>query len=183
MKILVNNEIVNFTKEDFPMLINGKAFTQSGASFFSVSLMTKLFEEGEKIVFFTALPPAKELFRNQVGDKVNDKNIIIVESGDESSFIKELDSITDLDERIILFKNIEDYSENLFNRLKNHKLIIFSGDVDRCVFGDKLFEMNFKTKIFFSYSDKLEVKDKIDLPKYNGHFIGERLSGVVRIEQ
>jgi hypothetical protein len=182
MNILVNNEIVNFTKEDFPMFVNGKAFVQSGASFFSVFMMTKLFENEEKIVFFTALPPAKELFRSQLGDRVNDKNIIIIESGDEDNFIKKLDGIKDLNERIVLFKNIEDYSENLFNRLKEHKLTIFSGNIDKCEFGEQLMKMNFKTKIFFTYPDKFEIENKIDLPKYSGYIIGERFNGVIQIE-
>lgn len=183
MKILVNNEIVNFSKDDFPMFVNGKAFVQSGASFFSVSLMTKLFENREKIIFFTALPPAKELFRNQLGDRVNDKNIIIIESGDEGNFIKELDGINDLNERIVLFKNIEDYSINLFNRLKDHKFTIFSGDIDKCEFGDELVKMNFKTKIFFSYPDKFEIENKIDLPKYNGLIIGEKYNGIIKLSE
>ena len=69
------------------------------------------------------------------------------------------------------------------NKLKNHKLTIFSGDIDKCAFGDSLAKMDFKTKIFFTYPEKLEVENKIDLPKYYGHVIGERLNGVIRIEQ
>lgn len=183
MNFLINNKIVNFIKEDFPMLINGEAFTQSGASFFSVSMMTKLFESGEKIVFFTALPPAKELFRSQLGNRVNNKNIIIIESGDENNFIKELDEIKDLGERIVLFKNIEDYSSKLFDKLKNHKFVIFSGDIDKCEFGEQLVNMDFKTKIFFTYPLKLKVENKLELPKYYGHATGERLNGVIKIEQ
>jgi len=183
MKFLINDEEVNFNKEDFPIFINGEAFTQSGASFFSVSLMTKISEEGEKIVFFTALPPAKELFRSQLGERVNDENIMIIESGDEDNFIKELDGIKNLEERTVLFKNIEDYSESLFNRLKDHKLTIFSGDIDKCIFGDNLAKMDFKTKILFTYPEKLEIEDKINLSKYYGCVIGKRLNGIIRIEQ
>ncbi|NVN97072.1 hypothetical protein HXX01_02450 [Candidatus Nomurabacteria bacterium] len=183
MKFLINDQEVSFSKEDFPMLVNGQAFIQSGASFFSVSLMTKLFEEGEKIVFFTGFPPAKELFRNQLGSRVNDKNIIIIESGDEENFIKELDNIGDLDERIVLFKNIEEYSQNLFDKLKNHKLTIFSGDVDKCAFSNSLMKMDFKAQILFTYPENLEIENKIDLPKFSGHIIGERLNGIIRIEQ
>jgi hypothetical protein len=181
MNILVNNEIVNFNKEDFPMLVNGKAFVQSGASFFSVSLMTKLFEQGEKIVFFTGFDPAKELFKDQLGGRMND-NIIIIPTGDEDAFIKKLDEIKDIDERIILFKNIEEYSIKLFDKLKEKKLVIFSGDIDGCVFGEQLIEKEFKTKIFFSYPDKIKLEDQVVLPKYNGLIIGDRNNGIIRLE-
>lgn len=180
MNILVNNEIVNFNKEDFPMFVNGKAFVQSGASFFSVSLITKLFESGEKIVFFTALPPAKELFRSQIGDRGN-HNIIIIESGDEDTFIKELDNIKDIFERIILFKNIENYSQKLFDKLKDYKLIIFSGDIDKCEFSESLVKKEFKTKIFFSYTEKMHIENRIEIPKYNGHIMSDKYNGLISI--
>jgi hypothetical protein len=156
MNIIVNNNIIDFTHEDFPMLVFGRAFVKSGASFFSVSLMTKLFENGEKIVFFTALPPAKELFREQIGDRMND-NIIVIESGDEEVFLESIDKIKDFSERIVLFKNIENYSQKLFNKLKDKELMIFSGDIDRCAFADDLLKKHFKTRIFFSYPDNVEI--------------------------
>jgi hypothetical protein len=180
MKILVNDKEVVFNKEDFPMLVNGKAFVQSGASFFSVSLMTKLFENGEKIVFFTGFDPAKDLFKEQLDGKMND-NIIIIPTGDEDDFIKELDSIEDLNERIILFKNIEEYSINLFNKLKDKEFVIFSGDIDKCEFGDELMNKEFKTKIFFSYPEKYEIENKIDLKKYNGHIISNKYNGIISL--
>lgn len=180
MKILVNDKEIVFNKSDFPMLVNGKAFVQSGASFFSVSLMTKLLEWGEKIVFFTGFDPAKELFRSQIGDVQND-NIIIIPSGDEEKFIQKLDEIKNLKERIILFKNIEEYSTNLFNRLKNQELVIFSGDIDECEFRDELSKINFKTKIFFSYPEKIEVENKIELPKYKGLIISQKYNGLISL--
>lgn len=181
MKILINDQEVVFKKEDFPMFVNGEAFVQSGASFFSVSLMSKLLEWGEKIVFFTGFDPAKELFRNQIGDIEND-SIIIIPTGDEEEFIQKLDTINDLNERIILFKNIEEYSLKLFEKLKNQELIIFSGDIDKCKFGDELSKIDFKTKIFFSYPKKVEVENKIELPKYNGLVISSKYNGLVSLE-
>ena len=180
MKISINEQEVVFNKEDFPMFINGKAFVQSGASFFSVSLMTKLFEQGEKIVFFTGFDPAKELFRDQLNGRMNE-NIIIIPTGDEDDFIKELDKIKDLDERIILFKNIEEYSIKLFNKLKDHKYVIFSGDIDKCAFRNELLGINFKTKIFFSYPEKTEVANKVDLHKYKGLIISSKYNGIISL--
>lgn len=180
MKILINDKEVVFNKEDFPMFINGKAFVQSGASFFSVSLMTMFFEKGEKIVFFTGFDPAKELFKEQLSGRINE-NIIIIPTGDEEAFIKELDKIEDLDERIILFKNIEEYSIKLFDKLKNHKYVIFSGDIDKCGFSEQLSNKDFKTEIFFSYPEKMEVENKIDLPKYKGLIVSSKYNGIISL--
>lgn len=179
MEISINNEIVNFSKDDFPVLINGA--DKSGASFFSIILLANLFKDGNKVLLFSAYPPAKEEFRKQLGNKINEDSLII-ESGDEDSFINELDGIRDLSERIILFKNIENYSQKLFDKLKNQKLIIFSGNVDSCEFGEQLSNKNFNTKIFFSYSDKMRIENKIDLPKYNGYIKSEKYDGIVRLE-
>lgn len=181
MNILVNNKIVNFNKEDFPILINGQAFINSGASFFSVSLITKLVQQGEKIVFFTGFPPAKELFREQIG---NDRNndVIIIDSGDENNFIRMVDEIKDLEERIILIKNIEEYSVKLFSKLEDKKLIIFSGDIDKCVFRDALLNKDFTNKIYFSYPKNIEIQNKIELPQYSGHIIGNKYNGVIKFD-
>jgi hypothetical protein len=118
------------------------------------------------------------LFQGRIND-----NIIIIETGDEENFIKELDEIKDLNERIVLFKNIEDYSLKLFDKLKDHKCTIFSGDIDRCVFREQLLSLDFKTKIFFSYPENLEVENKIDLPKYSGMIISDNHKGEIKLEK
>jgi 5'-3' exonuclease len=126
------------------------------------------------------LESAKDLFKDQVGYNLNE-NVIIVESGDENFFLNKLDEIKDLDERIILSKNIEEYSINLFNKLKDKRLIIFSGDVDRCEFGDQLVKKDFKTKIFFTYPEKMHIEGKIELPKYSGHILSDKYNGLISI--
>lgn len=178
MKILANDQEVVFNKEDFPILINGA--DKSGASFFSISLLINLFENGEKVLLFSAYDPAKEEFRKQLDNLIND-NALIIESGDEKNFIKELDKISDLSERIILCKNIENYSSNLFNKLKDQALIIFSGDIDKCEFGEQLVNKSFKTKIFFSYPEKIQVENKIELPKYKGIIISSKYEGIISL--
>jgi hypothetical protein len=178
MNIFINDEIVNFSKEDFPVLINGA--DKRGASFFSIVLLANLFKNGHKILLFSAYPPAKEEFRKQLGDLING-NALIVELGDEDNFISEIDNIIDLPERIILFKNIENYSTKLFDKLKNQKLIIFSGDVDKCEFGEHLAGKSFNTKIFFSYSDKIKIENKVDLPKYSGYIESSKYNGLIKL--
>lgn len=179
MNILINNEIENFTHEDFPMLISGGC--KSGTSFFSVCLMAELFKRGEKEVFFTAYTPAKDEFRKQLGASIND-NAMIIDSGDENAFLQEIEEIKDLEERIVLVKNMENYSLKLFDKLKDKKLVIFSGDMDKCEFGDNLAEKDFKTKIFFSYPKKIKVENKIELPKYKGLIISDKYNCLINLE-
>ena len=178
MKIFVNDKEVVFNKEDFPMLINGA--DKSGASFFSISLLVNLFENREKVLLFSAFDPAKEEFRKQLDDSINE-SALIIESGDEYNFIKELDKVSDLSERIVLCKNIENYSLNLFNKLIDQELVIFSGNIDKCEFGEQVAKKGFKTKVFFSYPEKLEVENKIELPKYKGLIINPKYNGLISI--
>ena len=180
MKILINDKEIVFNKEDFPILITGACKT--GSSLFSISLVTSLFENNNRVLFLTAYPAAKEDFRRQLGDKVNDY-AIIVDSGEESVFIEKLDQIGDLDNTIVLLKNMENYSAKLFDKLKNYKLTISSGDIDNCVFGDELAKIDFKTRIFFSYPNKLEVGNKIELPKYNGMVMNQKYNGIIKFEE
>ena len=163
MKILINDKEIVFNKEDFPILITGACKT--GSSLFSISLVTSLFENNNKVLFLTAYPEAKVDFRRQLGDKIND-NAIIVDSGEESVFIENLYQMSDLNDIIILLK-----------------YTIFSGDIDNCVFGDELVKMDFKTKIFFSYPNKLEVGNKIELPKYNGMIMNQKYYGIIKFEE
>ncbi len=179
MNILINDKIVNFTKDDFPILISGA--NKTGSSLFSITLVANLFKSGNKVLFLTAYPPAKMDFRNQLGNLLNE-NAIIVDSGEESVFVKKLEEIKDLENVIVLLKNMENYSTKLFDKLKDKKMVIFSGDIDECVFRNQLSNIDFKTKIFFSYPKKINIENKIELPKYNGLIISEKYNGIIKLE-
>ena len=179
MNILLNNNIIYFTQEDFPILISGS--DGSGASMFSVSLLVEMFKKGEKIVFFSAQEPAKDEFKKQVGNSLN-QNALIIESGEENIFLEKIDKILNLSERIILFKNIENYSKNVFDKLDDRKLVIFSGDIDKCIFGNELAKKDFKTKIFFSYTEKIEIKNRPELLKYHGLIISKKYNGIISLD-
>ncbi len=180
MKMIINNEIIKFDHEDFPMLISGAP--GEGSSFFSIKIMVDLFKHGEKVLLFSAYDQAKELFKEEVGNLINEK-ILIIESGNDDLFIKQLEEISDISERIILFKNIDNYDRKLFEVLKDNKLVIFSGDLNRCIFKDELLKKEFKTKIFFSYPEDLVPKNKLDLPKYSAHIISDKYDGVISVSK
>ncbi len=178
-KIIISNKIVNFNHEDFPMLISG--LTSAGSSLFSIELMVDLFKKGEKIILFSAYEQAKELFKKEMKDSFGNENALIIESGNDNLFIEQLNNIQDLSKRIILFKNIDNYDSKLFDKLKNNKLIIFSGNLDECKFKDELLKMEFKTKIYFSYPLGIKIENKIELPKYNGHIFSDKYNGIIKL--
>ncbi len=178
MNIVVDDQPITFTHADFPMLISGAP--SAGSSYFSVELMVNLFQNGEKVVLFSAFEQAKELFKKEVGDAANE-NILIIESGDDMAFIEELKNINDLSERIVLFKNIDNYDAKLFEALKDAKLVIFSGDLDQCQFKNELLKKEFKTKIFFSYPKDVEIDSKIELPKYCAYIENDTHQGIITV--
>ena len=80
-----------------------------------------------------------------------------------------------------MVKNIDLYSQKLFNAVKDLKLIIFSGDLDKCRFADNLLKKNFNSKIFFSYSKKYPLEKLKLLSKYSGAIIGKKYNGVIKL--
>jgi hypothetical protein len=178
MNILVDNKKISFSKDDFPFLVHGAEKT--GSSFFSICLLANLLKAGMKTFFFSAYPMAKEEFRKQIIGY--EKDTIIVDSGDEKTLIETLKNTPDLNERVVLIKNIDSYSSNLFNVTKNLNLIILSGDLDKCQFADSLIDKKFATKILFSPSEKYSQYDLSDLPKYNGKIINNTYNGMVSLD-
>lgn len=178
MKILINDKEAIFNKDDFPILISGACKT--GSSIFSISLVTSLVENGNKVLFLTAYPEAKEDFRRLLGESIDEK-AIIVDSGEEDFFIEKLNHIDDLENTVVLLKNMDVYSTKIYDVLKDHKLVIFSGDMDKCEFREQLANKKFKTKIFFSYPEKIEIDNKIELPKYKGLIRSQKYNGVISL--
>lgn len=176
MNILIDNKKVDFTEDDFPMLISGASKT--GASFFSIGVLANLVSRGLKVLLFSAYPAAKEEFKKQI---INSTNAIVIESGDEQVFIETMKGILDLSERVVLIKNIDVYGPKLFNVVKNLKLVIFSGDLDECQFADDLLK-TIVSKVFFSQSNKYPNKEKINLPKYYGKIISKKYNGIIRLD-
>ena len=177
MNIKIDNKIVNFIESDFPMLISGAEKT--GTSFFSISVLADLFNRGMKTLLFSAYPMAKEEFRKQIN---NDGEGSIIESGDEKNLLKLLKEDPDLLNRVVLIKNIDKYSPELFSAIKDLKLVIFSGDIDKCKFADDLMKKYFVAKIFFSQSEKYPKEGLENLPKYSGKIIGDKYNGIINVD-
>ena len=178
MNILINNKKVNFKTNDFPILIHG--YPKTGSSLFSVALLADLLKNDNKVIFFSAYPEAKEVFRNEINSI--DVNALIIDSGDEQVFIETIKNINDLNERIVLIKNIENYSLKLFEVVRDLKYVIFSGNIDECNFIDELIKKEFITKIFFSQSKKYYQDEIEDLPRYFGKITSKEHNGLISLE-
>lgn len=178
MNVLIDNKETSFGASDFPMLISGA--DKTGTSFFSICLLANLLNLGEKVLLFSAYPAAKEAFAQQIIN--NKEKALVVESGEEEAFLEIISSTPDLAERFILIKNIEMYSEKIFEAVKDLNLVIFSGDLDKCSFADKLIAKDFASKVFFSPSEKYPQPNLDNLPKYTGRIIGEHYNGVISLD-
>lgn len=178
MNILLDDKKINFELSDLPILISGTEKT--GSSFFTICLLANFLKSGNKVILFSAYPAAKVEFKNQVGTDLS--NAIIIDTGNDDDFIKIIKNTPDLSERIVLIKNIDLYSQKLFNAVKDLKLVIFSGDLDKCEFADDLLKKNFSSKIFFSFSEKNPIEELKSLPKYFGKIVGEKYNGTIKLD-
>lgn len=191
--IILNNTVHSVSETELPCLIT--YCEKVGGSNFSVSFVADLFLQGKKILFLTAYPMAKDNFLEQVkGNEANiayitdsgqlDQNVqgIILESGNEELFLQAIKKLPDINERIVLIKNMEVFSQAIFDACLNLEKIIFSGNIDTCVAKEQLKNKQFNTTIIFS---KPTIDLKIELPileKYVGYWCGKNETGFTRVE-
>lgn len=161
-KILLDEDVYVPCEQDLPCLIDyGEG---SGGSQFSITLAANLFSSGSKILFFTAYKMAKENFYSIVGednpnvafvtdtselDDSVDKQCIILESGNEQLLIECISTHPELLNRVILIKNIESFSQQIFDMTINSPKVIFSGDLSSCVAKEMLRVKDYESIIVF----------------------------------
>lgn len=194
--ILLNKQLYRITEDELPCLITyGEGM---GGSHLSVTLVANLFLQGSKILFLTAYPMAKENFLEQVGQdyskiafvnsfselqETKDTQAIILESGNEALFLEIANSLPDLHERIILIKNIEVFSEKVFEVCLNLEKVILSGNIDTCVAKEKISQHNFKTVIAFNQPIiSLPITVPV-LEKWYGYLSNDTGSGIIAVQK
>ena len=193
-KIILNNDLYQVKEKDLPFLIiYGE---KSGGSHFTITLVVDLFLSGSKILFFTAFPMAKDNFLEQIGsdhskvafiDSVEDiKNykdnqVLILESGNENLFIEAISILQDLNERVVLVKNIEAFSQDIFNNCLDLKNVVLSGNIDICIAKEQILKKSFKSIVVFT---KPEISLPIEVPileKWTGYLSGQDNMGVIKV--
>lgn len=177
-KIFLNGQEIHFADGDLPILIHGKEHI--GASLFTVSLLANLYSQGSGILFLSGYHMAKDEFLKQVeGDQ---ERVIFIQKEDQKLFLKLIQTLPDINERIILIKNIELFPQDIFNAIKDKNKIIIAGDIDKCSFKKEIIAKKYQIKIIFSQP---ETDLGIFLPKlkrYEGHFLSNDKKGTVFVQ-
>ena len=194
-KILLNNEGYQPSEADLPCLITYAEKT--GGSQFTMTLTANLLLNGSKILMLTAYPMARENFMEQVVGRESDvayvesveefeknKNAkaLILKSGDEDLFLRVAPGLEDINERVVLIKNIEVFDESIFDFVLGFQKVIFSGDIDKCEAKGSIMKSKFRTIVVFSKPKVPLPFQMLELQKYQGYFWGEARKGVVRLE-
>lgn len=193
-KILLNWQPYNITGNDLPTLVTYDK--HMGGSHLSIVLIADLFLKGSKILFLTAYPMAKDNFINQIGE--NNLNVsfvdstegleesinsqaIIIESGNATLFLNAIKNLPDLDERIIFIKNIEIFSEEVYDACIGFEKLIISGNIDECNFNEKIPNHTFKTLIAFN-QPKTDIHIQVPpLEKWSSYLSTESKNGILTI--
>jgi len=194
-KLILNNEDYKVTREDLPYLvIYGD---KSGGSHFTITLMVDLLKSGAKILFFTAFPMAKDNFLEQIGgqnievafvnsleDLENHKEseVIILDSGNESLFIDVVRLLPDINERVILVKNIEAFSARVFEACLSLNNIVLSGHLDTCVSKDKIMDKKYNSMVVFTKPEIALHVEVPELPKWSGYLSSTNQTGIIKVE-
>jgi hypothetical protein len=190
--ILLNNEPFHSSTNDLPMLIHG--VDHSGASLFTVTLAADLYRHGAKFLFISGYHYAREEFLEQTNDEehtvlagetvdkevIYNKQVIFVRWEDAELFIKLVNEIPDVNDRIILVKNIDIMPEAVYSAVSGKPKIIISGDVERCAYRWEIFGKDFKSRVFFSKPEREEFDLLVPpLPKYAGYMDAQDKKGIV----
>lgn len=182
-------------EDGLPCLITYKE--KSGGSQLSISLLTDLFFRGSKVLSFTAYDMARENFLQQFGEmesktayvesiddlaKHKDAQFIMLKSGDESLFITAMKELSDINERVVLVKNMEVFSQAVFDVCLHLQKIILSGDIDTCVAKKQISEKHYETIIIFSPPETELPITAPPLEKYTGYLSGRGKEGLVVVQ-
>jgi len=175
-EILLNGSKFDCTEKILPVLIHGEE--KAGASLFTVSLAANLFTNGSKLLFLTGYKMAKDEFFKQTNSTENDR-IIFCLKDEVEKFTNYVNTLSDINERVIIIKNVDLFDEKIFDLISDHKKIIISGNINKCTFKDKILNKLFETKVLFSKLENLEIPN---LQKYQGFMTGDNISGIITVK-
>lgn len=191
--MLLNNEVYHLTKDVLPCLIH--YVPKAGGSHFSVTMIADLFFQGSKILSFTAYSSAKDNFLQQIkGGELKtafitdesqlntDTQAIIIESGNEKLFLSALKKLDDINERVVLVKNMEVFSDAVFDSCLKLQKIILSGNLDECPMKKQISDKQYKTIVLFSKPETTLKVEPPTLEKYTGYLWSNGNEGLVSIK-
>lgn len=193
-QILLNGEAYSVSETDLPYLVTYGE--KAGGSHFTITLVKDLFLSGSKILFLTAFPMARDNFLSQIGEDhsaiamvnsvselevVKDKQVIILESGNENLFIEALKILPDIEQRVVLVKNIEAFSSAVFDSCIGLSRIILSGNLDECVSKNQIAEKPFQNIVVFTKTVTSLPVELPELEKWTGYLSGTDAKGIIKV--
>ena len=192
-KILLNSTEYNFSQNDLPLLIHGKDAT--GASMFSISVIASLYQQGKDIIFLSKYEGAKDAFDEQTVSKdksiflsggftqesIHNKRVIYIPSEQPDLLGKIVESLDDLPNKVIFFKNFDLFDETIFAYVKDLPNLIMMGDLDKCPYSNHIINKNWQSKIYFSGSKNVALPNMPKLQKYTGCFRSKNIEGIVNL--
>ncbi len=191
--VLLNENPYHLELQDLPSLVTYR--DREWGSHFTISLVADLFLRGHKILFITAYPMAKDNFMKQTlgyHNKISyvtehsqfslDDQCIIIESGNEALWIEAMKSLGDINERIILIKNIETFSSEIFDHCVLKKYLILSWNIDSCIAKGRIMWLELGTIFAFSKPTKVDIDFEIPyLEKYTGYLHSSTKKWLVKL--
>jgi len=192
---LHDNQPYSFTYEDLPSLVHGEK--GSGASLFTLTLLSELYRQGEPLILLSEGEAAKTEFLDQANDSpdiisltdqaqiqtAQEHQVIHVTKEHELLLPHLLENLPDKMERVVLIKNMETFSSDTIALFYRHPLVMFSGDLNKSLDKESLLQLKFNAKFFFS---PLHNDLRLSLPpleKYHGYFLGRISQGTVSLKQ
>lgn len=128
-------------------------------------LIENLAIQGSKALILTGYPQAKEQFLKEAKKiakntivvinenelkKNKDKQVIIINSGDEKLCLTAIKMLDDINERIIFIKNIDIFHKRLLNNCLKYDKLILSGEIDPCVAKEDILKKKYNSILLFS---------------------------------
>jgi hypothetical protein len=193
-EITLDHNDFKFNESFLPCLVTGVC--KSGASYFSIILISNLIKQGSKVIFFTARPMAKKELLHQIGSDqtfeiTNENQIqniphdksIIIQSGNKNLWDKVVNSIHDINKYVIFVKNIEEYDKSIMEAISTNTKILLSGTIEKCNFKKKLAKRNWISKIIFTNSEINPHTNSPKLEKYESYLDNKKEKGILRLKK
>ena len=191
--IYLNEQEFHFSETQLPLLIQWAH--KMWSSQFTVSTAVDLFNQWKKILMLTAYHMARDKFLTMVDGNVknvwlvdnqdqyenhySDRQAIILNPGDEKLLQTLRPLLRDKDERVIILKNIEGFSAETLQLVKDHPKLVLSWDIDKSPAIDLIKSIPFSSQIFFSPS--ILAHDLPTLEKYHGWYISGEMKGIITL--
>ena len=175
-KILLNKKPFKVSEINFPILIHGE--DGSGASFFTITLTANLLHSGSKVIFLCGYTMAHEEILRQIPN-ITEEDILLYTKDQLDKFDEALSLIENVNERVIVVKNIELFTEELFDHVSSYQKIIISGDIDKCSYKEKIMTKYYSEIILFSDLNKIILPT---LEKHQGYLKSKSEEGFITLE-